>query len=384
MIDQTPSGSEFSQVLLSPLDSFHRLAGAKMADFGGWMMPIEYPNPSGVLAEHGAIRGRVGLFDVSHLGKILVEGVGAGAFLNAILSNDLSLIRPGQAQYTLLCNSDGGVVDDLILYLISDKEILLVPNAANSHRVFQLISTKAPEDIKVTNLHHQLGVIAVQGARSREVLNSLGFRSDIEYMNFLQMEIRSHKVIICRSGYTGELGFEIITDCKEGSKEFFLKLWSDLVSQVESEAGLVAGLGARDTLRTEMGYPLHGQELSEEINPIEAGAKWALSFEKDEFIGKAALTSYMAGSKQRKSFAIKALDRAIPRRGMSVIKDDEIVGVVTSGTFSPSLKIGIGMALLDMYDYQFSQGDQLQIDVRGRRSDVELVKLPFLPSKVRS
>jgi aminomethyltransferase len=209
-------------------------------------------------------------------------------------------------------------------------------------------------------------------------------RSDIEYMNFAQIEMENEKVIICRSGYTGELGFELIAPCKGSSAEFFHKLWSDLVSKVNEEGGLVAGLGARDTLRTEMGYPLHGQELSHEINPIEAGAKWAVAFDKEEFLGKSALVSYLKNSKQRKSFAIKALDKGIPRRGMAILKNGEVVGQVTSGTFSPSLKAGIGLALLDIGEMKFSIGDQLEIDIRGRSSAIEIVKLPFAPSKVRS
>jgi len=389
VIDQSPSqhapkNEEVRQVALSPLDSFHRLAGAKMADFGGWMMAIEYPSPSGVLAEHNAVRSSVGLFDVSHLGKISITGEGAAAFLNRVLTNDLSVVKAGEAQYSLICSDDGGVIDDLIVYLISKSELFLVPNAANCLQVYQVISTLAPKNISVTNLHDHYGVIAIQGPKSREVLHSLAMRSDIEYMNFAQVEVENEKVIICRSGYTGELGFELIAPCKGSSAEFFHKLWSDLLVKVNQEGGLVAGLGARDTLRTEMGYPLHGQELSHEINPIEAGAKWAVAFDKEEFLGKSALVSYLKNSKQRKSFAIKVLDKGIPRRGMAILKNGEVVGQVTSGTFSPSLKAGIGLALLDIGEMKFSIGDQLEIDVRGRSSAIEIVKLPFAPSKVRS
>jgi aminomethyltransferase len=389
VIDQSPSQhapntQEVGQVALSPLDSFHRLAKAKMADFGGWMMPIEYPAPSGVLAEHHAVRSAVGLFDVSHLGKISITGEGAAEFLNKVVTSDISKVKPGQAQYSLLCNDDGSVIDDLIVYLISDQELFLVPNAANCQRVSEVIALLAPEHITVTNLHHRYGVIALQGPRSREVLSALSIRSDIDYMGFLQIEIAGEEVIICRSGYSGELGFELIAKCTENSAEFFLRLWSDLVAKVNDEGGLVAGLGARDTLRTEMGYPLHGQELSDEINPIEAGAKWAVAFDKEEFLGKSALVSYLKEPNQRKSFAIKALDRGIPRRGMAILKNGEIIGHVTSGTFSPSLKVGIGLALLNIGSEKFSIGDQLEIDLRGRRSAIEIVKLPFLPSQVRS
>jgi len=355
-----------------------------MADFGGWMMAIEYPSPSGVLAEHNAVRSSVGLFDVSHLGKISITGEGAAAFLNRVLTNDLSVVKAGEAQYSLICSDDGGVIDDLIVYLISESELFLVPNAANCLQVYQVISTLAPKNISVTNLHDHYGVIAIQGPKSREVLHSLAMRSDIEYMNFAQIEVENEKVIICRSGYTGELGFELIAPCKGSSAEFFHKLWSDLLVKVNQEGGLVAGLGARDTLRTEMGYPLHGQELSHEINPIEAGAKWAVAFDKEDFLGKSALVSYLKNSKQRKSFAIKALDKGIPRRGMAILKNGEVVGQVTSGTFSPSLKVGIGLALLDIGEMKFSIGDQLEIDIRGRSSAIEIVKLPFAPSKVRS
>ena len=359
----------------SPLNDKHLALNAKMADFGGWMMPIEYPG-AGVLAEHAAVRERVGLFDVSHLGKASVVGQGALDFLNQCLTNDLKKIENGSAQYTLLCTPSGGVVDDLIAYRNSADDFFLVPNASNTTDVVKVLQEQAPAGIAVTNLHNDFAVLAIQGPLAPQVLAQLGVKTDIDYMAFTHVSISGADVIVCRTGYTGELGYELLPKVADASR-----VWDAITEVISPIGGLVCGLGARDTLRTEMGYPLHGHELSLQISPVEASASWAVGWKKEGFIGSEILKGQKDGGASRKSFAIKFLDRGIPRAGMSVKNlKGETVGEITSGTFSPSLKIGIGLALLKS---DIEIGQTLVIDVRGRDSQCEVVKLPFVTSHVR-
>ena len=359
----------------SPLHEKHLALNAKMADFGGWLMPIEYPG-AGVLAEHGAVREKVGIFDVSHLGKASVKGPGALDFLNSMFTNDLNRIENGSAQYTLLCTPAGGVVDDLIVYRNAPDDFFLVPNASNTTDVVKVLQEHVPAGIEIVNLHLEYAVIAVQGPLAPQVMQSLGVNTEIDYMAFETVTVGGAEVILCRTGYTGELGYELLPKVGDASK-----IWDAIVEAIEPVGGLVCGLGARDTLRTEMGYPLHGHELSLEITPVEASASWAIGWDKGDFQGSALLRSQKSEGAKRRSVAIKSLDRGIPRGGMSVkSKDGAALGEVTSGTFSPSLKVGIGIALLDS---TVKIGDQLIIDVRGRDSLVEVVKLPFMPSHVR-
>ena len=359
----------------SPLNHKHLELNAKMADFGGWMMPIEYPG-AGVLAEHAAVRERVGIFDVSHLGKASVTGVGTLEFLNACLTNDLTKIADGSAQYTLLCTPEGGVIDDLIAYRNSQSDFFLVPNASNTTDVVSVLQKQAPAGITVTNLHNDYAVLAVQGPLAPKVLEALGVNTNIDYMAFAHVNIAGADVILCRTGYTGELGYELLPQAKDA-----VVVWDALVAAIAPLDGLICGLGARDTLRTEMGYPLHGHELSLSISPVEASASWAVGWKKESFIGSNVLLSQKNGTVERKSVAIKSLDRGIPRAGMSVKNSEgEVIGEVTSGTFSPTLKHGIALALVAK---AVAVGDQLIIDVRGRESHCEVVKLPFVTSHVR-
>lgn len=359
----------------SPLNDKHLARNAKMADFGGWLMPIEYPG-GGVLAEHTAVRERVGIFDVSHLGKASVVGAGALDFLNTMFTNDLNRIEDGSAQYTLLCTPEGGVIDDLIAYRNSSDNIFLVPNASNTSDVVAVLQSHTPANIVITNLHNEFAVLAVQGPLAPQVMQSLGINTEIDYMAFSHVVIGGAEVILCRTGYTGELGYELLPKVADASR-----VWDALVAAMEPLGGLVCGLGARDTLRTEMGYPLHGHELSLDITPVQASASWAIGWDKPGFIGSEVLRAEKANKPARRSVAIKSLDRGIPRGHMEVKNAaGEILGEVTSGTFSPTLKVGIGLALLNS---SVKVGDQLTIDVRGRDSLCEVVKLPFVPSHVR-
>jgi aminomethyltransferase len=346
-----------------------------MADFGGWLMPIEYPG-SGVLAEHTAVRERVGLFDVSHLGKTSVKGSGSLEFLNSMFTNDLNRITDSKAQYTLLCNPDGGVIDDLIAYRNSDSDFFLIPNASNTTEVVRVLTENAPDGIKVTNLHQDFAVLALQGPQAVEVIRSLGINPTMDYMAFAHVSIAGCDVILCRTGYTGEHGYELVPSWSDASV-----VWDAIVEAMKPFDGLICGLGARDTLRTEMGYPLHGHELSLEISPVQASAGWAIGWKKESFRGSETLQSQRAAGTVRTLKALKSNDRGIPRAGM-VIKDQtgNEIGIVTSGTFSPSLKVGIALALINP---EYAVGDQVTIDVRGRESSATITSLPFVPSHVR-
>jgi aminomethyltransferase len=356
----------------SPLHERHLGLSAKMADFGGFAMPIEYA-ATGVVKEHTAVREGVGVFDVSHLGKATVGGPGAAEFVNTVLTNDLRRIGPGQAQYTLCCDAaTGGVVDDLIAYLRADDDVFLVPNAANTAEVVRRIAAAAPSGISVVNRHLEFCVLAVQGPRSAEVLASLRLPGEMDYMAFAATSWSGVPLTVCRTGYTGEHGYELVAPWDAAAP-----LWDAILA-----AGATpCGLGARDTLRTEMGYPLHGQDLSLDITPVRARAGWAVGWKKDAFWGRAPLLAERAAGPARVLWGIRAVDRAIPRPHMTVHAPDGTgLGEVTSGTFSPTLKLGIGLALLDA---SVTEGTTAQLNVRGRQATVEIVKPPFVRPSVR-
>jgi aminomethyltransferase len=363
---------------LSPLNSRHLALQAKMADFGGWSMPIEYPG-GGVVKEHTAVREAVGLFDVSHLGKAVVEGPGAAEFVNATLSNDLGRIGPGQAQYTLCCDdANGGVVDDLIVYYTSDDQVFLVPNAANTGEVVRRLAAAAPSGVTVRDRHEAFGVIAVQGPRSDEVMAALGLpHEDLTYMSFVYAMWEGHPLTVCRTGYTGERGYELLPRWDDTGD-----LWDALLGAGAPHGIRPCGLGARDTLRTEMGYPLHGQDLSLDITPVQARCGWAVGWKKPAFWGRDVLLAEKAAGPARQAWGLEGLERAIPRAHMAVTTaDGSPAGEVTSGTFSPTRKVGIALALLDR---AVADGDEVLVDVRGRPARFRVVRPPFVTPSTRA
>lgn len=378
-VSQSVASSEAtpSTLLRSPLHDAHVALGATMAPFGGWEMPISYA-AGGVVAEHTAVREAVGVFDVSHLGKAQVTGPGAAAFVNACFTADLGRIAPGQAQYTLCCNDAGGVIDDLIVYLISDDDVLLVPNAANTAAVVAALTAVAPDGIAVTNRHREYGVIAVQGPRSAEVLADLGLPTDLDYMSWQDATFAGAPVRVCRTGYTGEHGYELLPSW-DGSRS----LWDALLESAGRRGGLPAGLGARDTLRTEMGYPLHGQDLSPEISPVQARAGWAVGWKKESFFGRDALLSEKTAGPARTLRGLSAVDRGVLRPHLDVkAADGSVIGHTTSGTFSPTLGHSIALALIDT-SAGVNDDDEVTVDVRGRALKTRVTKPPFVPSHVR-
>jgi len=371
-----------TDLLQGPLHDRHVALGAKLADFGGWQMPIEYPG-GGVLKEHLAVREAVGVFDVSHLGKGVVRSTpelgarvaSAVEFVNDRLTNDLRRVGAGQAQYTLCCDESGGVVDDLIAYVRSEDEVFLIPNAANSSQVVGRLAADAPAGIEVEDLHRTLAVIAVQGPRSRELVDALGLPTGHDYMSFTAADFRGLPVVVCRTGYTGELGFELLPRWEDAGV-----VWDALLEHGAAYGVRPCGLGARDTLRTEMGYPLHGQDLSLEITPVQARSGWAVGWGKERFWGRDALLAERAAGPRRLLQGLESLDRGIPRAHMIVSRAGAPVGEVTSGTFSPTRRIGIGLALLDP---SVVEGEQVTVDVRGRASTMRVVRPPFVTSRVR-
>ncbi len=294
------------------------------------------------------------------------------------MSNDLGRIRPGQAQYTLCCDdASGGVVDDLIAYYVDDDNLFLVPNAANTAEVVRRLAAAAPDGLTVTDEHTGYGVIAVQGPMSDELLGALGLPSGHDYMTFVDAEWNGVPVRVCRTGYTGERGYELLPSWDDAPA-----LWDALLA-AEPMSGRAAGLGARDTLRTEMGYPLHGQDLSLDITPVQARSGWAVGWKKPAFWGREALLAEKESGPKRLLWGIESLDRGIPRPHMAVLDaDGATVGEVTSGTFSPTRRVGIGLALLAA-DAGLAEGSEVEVDVRGRRSRMKVVKPPFVPSSVR-
>ncbi|MFI5838568.1 glycine cleavage system aminomethyltransferase GcvT [Catenuloplanes sp. NPDC051500] len=359
----------------SPLHDRHVSRGAKFAPFGGWEMPLEYAD-GGVIAEHTAVRENVGVFDVSHLGKARITGPGAAAFVNAALSNDLGRIAPGRAQYTLCCDdATGGVVDDIIAYLYGDDHVFLIPNAANTTEVVRRLTEAAPAGVTVTNEHDDFAVLAVQGPASTALLTTLGLPTENEYMSFSTATLAGTELVVCRTGYTGEHGYELVVPAASAPA-----VWDALF---EADPTLKpCGLGARDTLRTEMGYPLHGQDLSLDITPVQARSGWAVGWSKPEFWGRDALLAEKESGPRRTLVGLEAQGRGIPRAHMDVYTGETRIGEVTSGTFSPTRKLGIALALLDTAA-GLTIGDTVEVDIRGRRTPMTIVKPPFVKTSVR-
>lgn len=361
----------------SPLHDRHVARGAKFAAFAGWEMPLEYAG-GGVIAEHTAVREAVGMFDVSHMGKVRVTGPGAAAFLNTCLVGDLDRIGPGQAQYTMCCDEGtGGVVDDFIAYRYGDEHVLLVPNAANAAEVARRLAAAAPPGLTVADAHEEYAILAVQGPASERVLEALGLPADHDFMRFVTVPYGGSEVVVCRTGYTGEHGYELLVPAGHAAV-----VWDAVFAAGEPYSICACGLGARDTLRTEAGLPLHGQDLSPDITPVQARYGWLVGWSKPAFWGHEVLRAEREAGPRRRLWGLEATSRGIPRPHMPVLAGDQVVGEITSGTFSPSRGIGIALALLDTAA-GLTAGAEAAVDVRGRRLPVRVVKPPFVPPAVR-
>ncbi|GAA3346538.1 glycine cleavage system aminomethyltransferase GcvT [Lysinibacillus sp. FSL M8-0216] len=355
----------------TPLFEEYAKYGAKTVDFGGWELPVQF---SSIKDEHDAVRNRAGLFDVSHMGEILVTGPDALDFLQNLLSNDVSKIATGQAQYTAMCYEDGGVVDDLLTYKLADDHYLLCVNAANIEKDYDwMLENQHQYDVTIDNQSEAYAQIALQGPLAEEVLQSLT-STDVSAIKFFRfqgnVEVAGHKVLVSRSGYTGEDGFELY-----GAPEDIKALWGKILDAGQDKGVVPAGLGCRDTLRFEAGLPLYGQELSATISPLEAGIGFAVKLNKEDFIGHDALVAQKENGLPRKLVGIEMIDKGIPRHGYKVFKDGQEIGEVTTGTQLPSSKRNVGHALIDS---QFATiGNELEIEIRGKQLKVITVETPF-------
>lgn len=349
----------------------HQKYGAKIIDFAGYQMPVQYTS---MIAEHQAVRNAAGLFDVSHMGEFFVRGKQALDLVQHVTVNNAALLKPGKIQYSAMCYEDGGIVDDLLVYMISQEEFLLVVNASNIEKDFQWITSNNTFDATVTDESDEWSLIAFQGTISRGVLQSYcDSPLELEYYHFMYAKVCGIDTLVSRTGYTGELGYELYI--KAGEEEV-LHIWDSLYKTSSDKGGSLTGLGARDTLRLEMGYCLYGNDIDAATNPLEAGLSWITKLNKTEFIGRDALLEIKNQGLKRKLCAFTSDEKIFPRHGYSIFNGNENIGVVTSGTVSPVLNKPIGMAYIDS---RYSEtGTELEIEIRGKRSKIDIVKLPFI------
>jgi aminomethyltransferase len=354
----------------TPLYEQHVALGARLVEFGGWEMPVQY---SSILDEHRAVRTYVGLFDVSHMGEFKVEGTDALAFLQHLVPNDVSRLAINQALYTQLCLPDGGTIDDLIIYHLDDNHYMLVVNAANIDNDFAWVEKQASNfNVQITNQSDTTALLALQGPEAQTILQPLTKvdLSTVRYYHCAQGMVNDINCIISRTGYTGEDGFELYCASSDVSK-----LWDELLTAGKDRGLLPAGLGARDTLRLEAGYCLYGHELDEQTNPLEANLGWTVKLNKDEFIGRDALLKVKEQGPKRKLIGIEMVERGVCRGGYAIYEDDQQIGTLTSGAPGPTLNKNIGMGFVD--SSQAVVGKTVHIDIRGKRTAAQIVALPF-------
>lgn len=360
----------------TPLHAMHKELGGKLVPFAGWHMPIQF---QGVIQEHKSVRDGAGIFDVSHMGEIEITGPDAKKLVQYLVTNDIEPLQNNQALYTLMCLETGGVVDDLLVHCFYDDHYFLCVNASNSDKDFQWILKNSGDfNASVKNTSSQTAQLAVQGKHSEPLLQKLCDTplSEIEYYHFRKAKIHNFECILARTGYTGEDGFEVYIESRQ----------AEVIYKAILEAGKAydlqpIGLGARDTLRMEMGYALYGNEINENSNPLEAGLGWVVKLQKNNFLGQAALKKQKDAGIARKLAGLRLLDRGVPRSHYRVLSEGTPVGELTSGTFSPSLNTGIGLCYLST-EYT-KPGTKLEVEIRKLRVPAEVVKLPFLASNVK-
>ncbi|WP_110111300.1 glycine cleavage system aminomethyltransferase GcvT [Bacillus sp. CGMCC 1.16541] len=354
----------------TPLYDTYKEYGAKIIDFGGWALPVQF---SSIKKEHEAVRTKAGLFDVSHMGEIEVTGSDSRAFLQKMMTNDVSVLKDNKAQYTAMCYENGGTVDDLLIYQKSEQHYLLVVNAANIEKDFDWLVQHEFGDVTLKNVSEEMGQLALQGPIAEKVLQTLTSEdlSNIKFFNFKdRVELAGVEVLVSRTGYTGEDGFELYCDANDAAM-----LWKKILEAGESEGIIPCGLGARDTLRFEATLALYGQELSKDITPIEAGIGFAVKVNKDDFIGQSILKKQKEEGPSRKLVGIEMIEKGIPRHGYDVYSGDERIGFVTTGTQSPTLQKNIGLALVDA-NYA-SMEMEVEVQVRQKRLKAKVVSTPF-------
>ena len=365
--------------LNTPIYDSHVDRGGRMVEFAGFLMPVTF---EGIVAEHETVRTSVGLFDVSHMGEIFITGPGAVDFADYAVTNSVAKLEEGQICYTVCCNEKGHVLDDLLVYRFSDERVLFVVNAVNVAKIFEHLQAIAPEGLKIRDLTSGIGQIAVQGPASRDLLVSDSFFSrvaagirELEYYRFFTFEHEGSEILLSRTGYTGELGYEIYLPSKMTKG-----VWDGLLDRGGEYGAAPIGLGARDTLRFEPGYCLYGHELDEETSPLEAGLSWVVKLKKDAFVGLEALIREKEEKPARKLIGLEVMGKGIPRQGFTVHRDGKTVGKVTSGTFSPTLKKALAIALVKRSVPK--EADGITIDIRGRAASAVRTPLPFYKGSV--
>ena len=360
----------------TPLYEEHLKLKGKIIDFGGWYLPVEY---SGILEEHNAVRTKAGLFDVSHMGEITVKGKDAEKYLQLIVTNDISVLADNQIAYTPMCYPDGGTVDDLLVYKYSNDNYLLIVNASNIDKDFEWMKSHISKNVAVENISSDYAQLALQGPKAQTILQKIVNKNldEIEFYHFEDnVEVDETRTLISRTGYTGEDGFELYFTSNKAPE-----IWNLILETGKNDGIVPAGLGARDTLRFEAGLPLYGQEIDKNISPIEAGLGIFVKFSKDDFIGKDALAEQKKYGLKRKSVGFEMIDRGIPRSRYEVYGDGKKIGYVTTGSFSPTLKKNIGIALVDAK--YAKEGTEIEVFIREKKLKAKTIKRPFYSKKYK-
>ena len=362
----------------TPLISRHQACGAKLVDFAGWEMPIQY---SGVVDEYYAVRSHIGLFDVSHMGRVRIAGTGALSYLQRLVTNDVGKLAVSQAHYSMVCNEQGGIKDDIFIYRLTSEEFLLCVNASNREKILTWLQSQLTQDrtVHLEDRSVELAQVAIQGPRSRELLISLGETAleRLKLHHTCDGMIDGLSCLLARTGYTGELGYEIYIDAAK-----VVRLWDLLIDKGQSCGLKPAGLGARDLLRLEMGYLLYGNDMGEDTTPLEANADWTVSFQKGEFIGRQALLAQKEAGIARRFVAFELAEKAVPRHGFRILDrtTSHAIGEVTSGNLSPLLQKGIGLGYVPLRYAEL--GTSILIEIRGKSIPATIVKLPFYKKEV--
>jgi len=355
--------------LKTPLFEYHKTLGAYFIDFHGWEMPVRY---SSIIKEHNAVRNASGLFDVSHMGKIEVMGWKAFDFIQKIVTNDISKLARNQALYTLMCYESGTIVDDLLVYKLDDDRFFLTVNALSKEKDLEWMRRNSETGVYIKDLTDELAIIAIQGPKSERILQKL-LDYNLEGLDFFQideMRLDNVKIMVSRTGYTGEDGFEIYS-----APDKIERVWERILQEGKDEGISPAGLGARDTLRLEAGYVLYGNDIDETTTPLEARLSWAVNFDKKDFIGKKKLQEQREKGVRKRLVGFEMIDRAIPRHGYKIFVGKDSVGYVTSGSFSPSLQKDIGLGYVSN-EYTKS-GEQIKIQIRNNQCLARIIKTPF-------
>ena len=359
----------------TPLYKAHVEAGARMVPFGGWEMPVQY---AGIVEEHRSVRGAVGLFDVSHMGEFEVEGAGALDVLQSLTTNDVAALDVGQVQYSVLCYPNGTIVDDLTVYRLAGDRFMLTVNASNIDKDYAWVTEHRRKEARWRNVSAETGLIAVQGPKAEPLVGRLADRdvTKVGYYRFARGAVAGVPALMSRTGYTGEDGFELYAAAADTGR-----LWAALLEAGRADGVAPIGLGARDTLRLEMKYALYGNDIDDTTNALEAGLGWVVKPAKGEFVGRDALEKIRAEGVRRKLVGIEMVDKAVARHGYPVLSDGRRVGVVTSGSYGPSVDKYIAMAYVETA--LAAVGTPLAVEIRGQAKAARVVKTPFHPSRVK-